>query len=148
MRTCLFTDLTISSEINLVRKERRDYCACGVTCLFTYSMEQSPSWEANWLSVSQEIHHVLWDPKVHYRDYKCPTPAPILGQINPVLAHPFHLLRFHRNIIPPSTPGSFAWFLSLMFPPPKLCMHLFCPQYVLLSPPVSFSIWWLRSTDH
>jgi hypothetical protein len=30
-------------------------------------MEQSPSWEANWSSASQEIPRILWNPKVHYR---------------------------------------------------------------------------------
>ena len=35
--------------------------------IFTYSMEQSPSSEANWFSASQEIPHILWNPKVHYR---------------------------------------------------------------------------------
>ena len=30
-------------------------------------MEQSPSWEANQLSASQEIPHILWNPKVYYR---------------------------------------------------------------------------------
>jgi len=24
------------------------------------------SWEANWFSASQEISHILWNPKVHY----------------------------------------------------------------------------------
>ena len=31
----------------------------------TYSMQQSPSWEANRFSASQEISHILWNPKVH-----------------------------------------------------------------------------------
>jgi len=30
-------------------------------------MEQSPSWEANQFSASQEIPHILQNPKVHYR---------------------------------------------------------------------------------
>jgi hypothetical protein len=47
-------------------------------------MEQSPSWEANWLSASQEITRILWNPKVHFHVYKSPPPVPILSQINPV----------------------------------------------------------------
>ena len=50
----------------------------------TYCMEQSPSWEANRLSVSQEIPRILRNPRVHYRIYKCPAPIPILSQIGPV----------------------------------------------------------------
>jgi hypothetical protein len=42
-------------------------------------MEQSPSWEANWSSASQEIPRVLWNPKVHCRTQKSPPPVPILS---------------------------------------------------------------------
>ena len=51
-----------------------------MTCVIdihTYSMEQSPSWEANQFSASQEIPRILWKPKVHYHIHKCPPPVPV-----------------------------------------------------------------------
>jgi hypothetical protein len=41
-----------------------------ITYLLSYCMEQSPSWEANQFSGSQEIAHILWKPKVLYRIHK------------------------------------------------------------------------------
>ena len=46
--------------------------------LLTYSMVQSPSWEANWFAASQEIPRILRNPKVHYRTHKRPPLVPIL----------------------------------------------------------------------
>ena len=40
-------------------------CSAQQTHGLTYSMEHSPSWEANRFSASQEIPHILWNPKVH-----------------------------------------------------------------------------------
>jgi hypothetical protein len=58
-----------------------------LTYLLTYFMEQSPSWEANRFSASQEIPRILWNLKVRYRFHRCPTPVPILSQFNPVHVH-------------------------------------------------------------
>ena len=81
--------------------------------LLTYSMVQSPSWEANWFAASQGIPRILWNPKVHYRTHKRPPPVPILDQPNPVHIPTSHLLEIHPNIIHPSMPRSPQWFLRL-----------------------------------
>ena len=72
-----------------------------LTYLLTYSMVQSPSWEAIWFAASQEIPRISRDPKVHYRTHKRPSPVSILGQPNPVHIPTSHLLEIHPNIIQP-----------------------------------------------
>jgi hypothetical protein len=57
-----------------------------LTYLLTYSMEQSP-WEAKRFSASQEIPHILWNPKVHYRIHKCRPPVHILSQLDTVRSY-------------------------------------------------------------
>ena len=84
--------------------------------LLTYSMVQSPSWEANWFAASQEIPRISRNPKFHYRTHKRPPTVCILGQPNPVHIPTSHLLEIHPNIIHPSTPRSPKWSLSLWFP--------------------------------
>ena len=101
-------------------------------------MVQSPSWEANWFAASQEIPHILWNPKVHYRTHKRPPPVPILCQPNPVHIPTTHLLQIHPNIIHPSTPRSPQWSLSIRFPhqdpirPLSSPIRATCPAHLIL----------------
>ena len=96
--------------------------------LLTYCMVQSPSWEANWSAVSQEIPRISPNPNVHYRTHKPPPTLSILDQPNPVHIPTSHLLEIHPNIIHPSTPWSHQWPPSLRFPHkdpmhPRLLTH-------------------------
>ena len=118
----------------------------------THSMQQSPSWDANRFSASQEIPRILWNPKVHYRIHKCPPPVPNLSHIDQVhTSHPTSsrsilILSFHLCLGLPSG----------LFPsgsPPKPCTSLFPLPHALHSPPILFFsllsplLYWVRSTD-
>ena len=108
----------------------------GITYTFTYSMQQSPYWEAKRFSASPEIPSILWNQQVHYHVYKCPTPVRILSQINLVLAPPSHFLKININIILPPTPGSSKWSLSLRYPHQTLCAQI--PSPILATRPARF----------
>jgi hypothetical protein len=59
-------------------------------------MEQSPSWEANRSSATQEIPSILWNTNVHYRIYNnpptCPYPEP--DQSSPCPHPTYGILKF------------------------------------------------------
>ena len=124
-------------------------CACSilssVACptlqyfsTLTYSMVQSPSWEANWFAASQEVPRISGNPKVHYRTHKRPPTVSILGQPNPVHIPTTHLLEIHPNIIHPSMPRSPHWSPSLRFPqqdpihPLSSPIRATCPAHLIL----------------
>ena len=83
--------------------------------LLTHSTEQSPSWEANRFSVSEEIPRISWNAMVRYRVHKYMPLVPILSQLDPIHTPTSYFLKIHLNIILPSMPGS----LSLRFPHQK-----------------------------
>jgi len=104
--------------------------------LFTYSMEQSPSWETSVLGQSRNFPH-LWNSKVHCRVYKIPPTVPSLGQINPVLApHPTSwraslILSFHLRLGLPNDlcpPG----FLTKALYAPILPIRATCSTHHIL----------------
>ena len=115
-----------------------DWRSQHITYLLTYSMQQSPSWETNRSSASQEIPLILCNPKVHYRIHKCPPPVPTLSQLDPFHNPTSHFLKIHLNIFLPSTPGSPKWSLSLRFPHQNPVYASLLPPYVLHAPPISF----------
>ena len=92
------------------------FCIPKATNTFTYSMVQSPSWEANWFAASQQIPRISRNPKVHYCPHMRPPPVSILGQPNPVHIPTSHLLEIHPNIIHPSKPRSPQWLFPSGFP--------------------------------
>jgi len=117
-------------------------------------MEQSPSWEVNRFSASQEIPRHLWNPKVQYGIRKWPTTVPILSQIDPVHTVISHSLKIQLNIILPSTPGSPKWSLSLRFPHQNPVYASPLPPYAVYASPSSFfsilspAQYWVKNTDH
>ena len=89
---------------------------CYVYILLTYSMRQSPSWEAKRFSSSQEIPRIFWNPMDHYFIRKCPPSVPIQSQLHPIHARTSHFLKIHLNFILLSMSRSSKWSLSLLFP--------------------------------
>ena len=93
-------------------------------------MEQSPSWEANPFSASQEIPRILWYPKVHYPIHKCPPPVPILSHLDLFNTPTSHLiLSSHLRLGLPSC------LFASGFPHQKM-YKIIIPPYALHAPPI------------
>ena len=94
----------VADWVDAVRSEFQVNWRLLVYYLLTYSMVQSPSWEANRFAASQETPRISRNPKVHYRTHKRPSPVSILGRPNRIHIPTSHLLEIHPNIIHSSTP--------------------------------------------
>ena len=64
--------------------------------VLTYSMVQSPSWEANWFAASQEIPRIFMEPEgsLPHSQASATCPYPVPAQSSP-----------HTHIPPPGDPS-------------------------------------------
>jgi len=62
--------------------------------------EQSPSWDADSYSVSQEISRPLRNPKIHYRIHKSPPLDSVLSHIYPVHSFPSYISEIIHFSVP------------------------------------------------
>ena len=91
---------------------------CLLTCLLTYLLTY---WFITYLitpcstvllekltgfQLVKKFPALYGTSKVHNHIHKCPLPAPILSQLDPVHTPTSQFLNIHLNIILPSTPGS------------------------------------------
>jgi hypothetical protein len=138
---------TLWSHLQSSSRLSRHYISFQLA-LLNYSTKQSPSWEANRFSASQEIPSISWSPKVRYpftSPVTCPCPEP--DQSSP--CPPFHFLKIHLNINILSTTGPSKWTLFVRFPHPNPVYTSPIPHtpYMPLPPHYSLfnrvnSIWW------
>ena len=115
-------------------------------------MEQSPPWEGNRTSATQEIPRILWNPKDHYRIHNSPPPVAILRRSIQSMPHPTSrrsilILSYHLRL------GLLSGLPTSGFPTKTLYLPLSSP-HVLLAPPISVflilspELYLVRSTEH
>jgi len=92
-------------------------CPFNTVPVLIATMEQSPSWDANSSSASQEIPHISWNPKVHHSAHNSPPLDWVRPETNDSSPHPAILLfKIHFNITLPSALRYLKRFLYFSFP--------------------------------
>jgi hypothetical protein len=87
------------------------------------SKEESPSWEANSCSATQNIPCLLWNPTFHYLVHKSLPLVSIWTQINPVHTYPSLLSKINFNFTFPVVNRSPKWSPPFMFSDLYLCLQ-------------------------
>ena len=117
----------------LLGGQKREQQHTGLV-LLTYSMQHSPSWEANRFSASQEIPRILWDLKVRYRIHKCPPPVPILSQStppHPTSWRPILILSSHLRLGLPSDLFPSGFPTKTLYTPLLSLTCATCPAHLI-----------------
>jgi hypothetical protein len=97
-------------------------------------MELSPSWEAASHAATQELHNILWNPKLHYCVHKSPPWARSIHSIPP---HPISLrsiliLFTHLCLGLPSGLFPFGFPTNILYALLFALSHATCPTQLIL----------------